>query len=77
MFSPSILIYSRPGNAPAVHLMSRGQYVSLVLVQSLFRDARFYVPICPLFMGRCVHAITRGQMRVCIMTVSRLLFFLA
>ena len=76
MFGPFIRVYIRTCDAPDFNLMSMGRYVSLVPVQSVFRDARKYAPICPLFMGRCVHAISRWQMRVCIMSVSRLSFFL-
>ena len=76
MFGPSIRVYIRTCDAPDFNLMSMGRYVSLVPVQSVFRDTRKYAPICPLFVGRYVHAISRRQMRVCIMSVSRLPFFL-
>jgi hypothetical protein len=76
MFGPSIRVYIRTCDAPDFNLMSMGQYVSLVPMQSVFRDARKYAPICPLFVGRCVHAISRRQMRVCIMSIPRLPFFL-
>jgi hypothetical protein len=47
-FLPATMVYSRTYDAPVFNPMSMGRYVSLVPVQSLFRDAEKYLfrPSC-------------------------------